>query len=257
MGATDGAQGIQRDIIAEGCRLAEAAAQANLPLRLLGGVAIHLRIGGAMPALFQRQAKDLDCVVLKGHNRSLKEFFIRAGYEPNTSFNALHGDRRLVFYDQSFGRQVDVFVQTFEMCHTLPLAERLLLEPLTLPLAELLMTKLQIVRLNQKDVNDMFALLLTYDTGTVDGETVNIARIAKLCGRNWGLYRTFQQNLAILEAATAELDLSADERALLVRRLTTLRTALEAEPKTLAWKVRSTLGERVRWYQDPEEIEHA
>lgn len=248
---------LQADILTEGRRVAELAERDGIPLRLLGGVAIHLRLGPALHPLFRREPKDLDVVVLKGFGRRLTALLTSAGYAANTSFNALHGDRRLVFYDDQHGRQMDVFVQTFEMCHVLPLAERLTLEPLTLPLAELLMTKLQIVKLNQKDMLDLYALILAYDVGVTDGPLINSARIADLCSRDWGLFRTFQLNLNRLESAAAALALSPDERQSITQRVIAIRQAIEAHPKTMAWKFRAGIGERVRWYEDPEEIEHA
>ena len=83
----------------------------------------------------------------------MAEFLTAQGYDPNKTFNAMHGDRRLLFYDEPNGRQIDVFVGTFEMCHQLPLEQRLEIEPMTLPLADLALTKLQIVKLNRKRGN--------------------------------------------------------------------------------------------------------
>src|SRR2546421_10288912 len=111
-------------------------------------MAIRLHVGERHRSL-AREIRDIDFVTPKGGSRRTRDFLAAQGYEPDAAFNATHGARRLLFYDGPHGRQVDVFVDVFEMCHVLPLSERLDVEPVTLPLAELLLTKLQIVKLNR------------------------------------------------------------------------------------------------------------
>jgi hypothetical protein len=247
--------GIRGDVVEETIRLLQAAERDGVPIRVLGGMAVLLRAGEIIHPSFRREIRDIDLATIKGGGRRVGDFLAGEGYEPNRTFNAMHGARRLLFYDDANGRQVDVFVGTFEMCHELPLVERLLLEPMTLPLAELVMTKLQIVKLNAKDRGDLYALLLTHDVSDHDGETVNAVRIADLCAHDWGLYRTFQLNLGRLLDGLAEADLSAGERELVAERLQRLTSAIENAPKSAKWKMRARIGDRVRWYEDPEEVE--
>ena len=247
--------GIRGDVVEETIRLLQAAEREGVSIRVLGGMAVLLRAGEIIHPSFRREIRDIDIATIKGGGRRVGDFLAGEGYEPNRTFNAMHGARRLLFYDDANGRQVDVFVGTFEMCHELPLVERLLLEPMTLPLAELVMTKLQIVKLNAKDRGDLYALLLTHDVSDHDGETVNAVRIADLCAHDWGLYRTFQLNLGRLLDGLAEADLSAGERELVAERLQRLTSAIENAPKSAKWKMRARIGDRVRWYEDPEEVE--
>lgn len=141
------------------------------------------------------------------------------------------------------------------MCHTLPIAERLDVVPLTLPAADLLLTKLQIVRLNEKDRNDAYALLLALEVGTTDDGAINAAWVARLCARDWGLYRTLQLNLEKLREGLSGAPLSDAERDLITQRLAAVETAMEDEPKGSKWKLRARVGDKVRWYEDPEEVE--
>jgi hypothetical protein len=236
-------------------RLLGAAEQKGIPIRVLGGMAIRLRVGELLHPAFTRPIQDIDLAAPKGKGRTVSEFLSAQGYLPNRTFNAMHGARRLLFYDEPNGRQVDVFVGTFEMCHELPLGERLLLEPLTLPLAELVLTKLQIVKLNRKDVSDLYSLLLTHDVADHDAEAINASRIAELCARDWGLYRTLQLNLALLQVELAATELADAERETIGTRVRVLEEAIERVPKTPKWKMRARVGERVRWYEDPDEVE--
>jgi hypothetical protein len=246
---------IHPDVVEETFRLLGAAKQKDVPVRVLGGMAIRLHVGDLLHPAFTRPIWDIDLAAPKGTGRQVSEFLSAQGYAPNRTFNAMHGARRLLFYDEPNGRQVDVFVGSFAMCHELPLGERLLLEPLTLPLAELVMTKLQIVKLNQKDMFDLYSLFLSHDVADHDAEAINARRIADLCARDWGLYHTFQLNLAQLQGGLAGTELSDEERETIRTGIRALEEAIERAPKTPKWKMRARVGDRVRWYEDPEEVD--
>ena len=245
------------DYLEEALRRIIAAGEAQgVTLRALGGLAIHLHCPSANHRALERCYPDIDLVTPRAHAPRLEGLMVGLGYTPNRVFNTLNGDRRQMFFDTQRGGQVDVFIGDFEMAHRIPLADRLHQEALTVPLAELLLTKAQIVALNPKDVRDMLALLLDHALGDGDVETINLGVITGLCGRDWGLYTTVLLNLERLERAVAggEVALEAAQVALLSERIRALRAAIEAAPKTLAWKVRARVGKRVRWYQEVEEV---
>jgi hypothetical protein len=244
---------ILADVIAEGRRLAERAAERRLTLRLLGGVAIRLRARGELLPLFVRDYGDLDWATAKGTSRAAQEFFESSGYSPQVRFNALNGKDRLMFYDTANERQVDVFVGTFRMSHEIPLDGRLELDAVTIPLAELVLTKLQVAELNEKDVRDALTLFLEYPVGEGDGTTINGARVATLCASDWGLWRTFTANLATCAERLEGYDLPAEDKARAAERVGELQEWVEREPKSRKWRLRARIGERKRWYELPEE----
>ncbi len=248
---------IEADVVAEGERLVARAAAEGVPVRLLGGVAIRLHHPAEPPPALARDYPDLDFVAARGASAAAARFFRDAGYSPQVAFNALHGQERLLFFDEQHGRQLDVFVGAFRMCHTIPVAERLELEPRTIPLAELLLTKLQVVQLNEKDVRDALMLLHGHPVGDTDGETVNAARIASLCAADWGLWRTLTANLALCREHLARYELSSSDKAEIAARLEALSGRIEREPKSRGWRLRARIGERKRWYELPEEVRGA
>jgi hypothetical protein len=244
--------GILADVVAEGRRLVERATVERVPVRLLGGVAIRLHASDALPPALERSYADLDFVAPRGGSGAAGAFFRGAGYDPHVAFNALNGQDRLLFFDGEHGRQLDVFVGSFRMCHAIPVAERLELERATIPLAELLLTKLQVVELNEKDVRDALAILHEHRVGDGDEETVDARRIASLAAADWGLWRTLTANLAEVRARVGEYELPAGDE---VRaRLDLLLGRIEREPKSRAWRLRARIGERKRWYDTPEEV---
>jgi hypothetical protein len=244
----------QPDILVEGVRLVSRATEERVLLRLFGGVAIRLRAGDRYPHNLARDYADIDLIASRDAATAAERLVTREGYEPDVEFNLIQGHRRMLFYEQASGRHLDIFVEPFSMCHVIPVDGRLDLDAHTLPLAELLLTKLQIVQLNEKDVGDALALLVAHQLGEHDGNTVNVARVAELCSSDWGLWRTFTGNL---EACRQHLDgfaLSADERARASAGIDGLLERIEQEPKSRRWRLRARVGERVRWYELPEEV---
>ncbi len=253
---SESADGIRADMVEEARRIAGEAERENVVLRLLGGVAIRLRAPdeGLNPA-FEREYADLDWIVPKGKSAEAQRFFESLGYVPQTRFNAIYGRERLLYFDREHDRQVDVLVGNFKMSHEIPFGDRLALEPVTVPLAELLLTKLQIVQLNEKDVRDALAILHDHPVGESDGEAVNAARVAKLCASDWGLWRTFTANLEALEGHLERYELPAASEERIKSRIRALLERIEREPKSFGWKMRAKIGERKRWYDLPEEVE--
>src|SRR3954451_14933552 len=132
-------RGIHEDIVVEAMRVTDAAFGTKARLRVLGGVAVRLHTPeGVHPAL-ARPYRDIDLVVPGKQGKATARLLTELGYMPNERFNAMNGASRLVFYDEEHGRQVDVFLGTFVMCHELPLADRLERDDPTVPLAELLL----------------------------------------------------------------------------------------------------------------------
>jgi hypothetical protein len=150
-----------------------------------------------------------------------------------------------------------VFIGDFEMCHKLPLADRLDVEPLIIPLAELFLSKAQVVQLNRKDVLDLLALLVDHEVGPQDEETINTQVIADLCANDWGLYTTISITIRKLDDVLGggDVELDASQVQTIRGRLATIQETMEAAPKSLAWKMRAKVGTRVRWYEEVEEVQ--
>jgi hypothetical protein len=243
---------IESDVVDEAKRVLTRADAEHVPLRLLGGVAIKLRAPGELPAAFARSYADLDFATRKKTGGQAAELLRAEGYEPHVAFNALHGGDRMLFFDNEHDRQVDVFVGAFSMCHKIPLDERLEVDPVSIPLGELLLTKLQIAEVNEKDVRDTLALLHDHPLGEEDGGTLNAGRVATLCADDWGLWRTITGNLVACRGFADTYDVP--DRARLDERIDALLDRIDAAPKSRAWRLRAKIGERKRWYELPEEV---
>jgi len=246
----------QPEIVVEMNRLMDAARTHQIGMRVIGGLAVREHSPNRQRA-FTREYPDIDFVVHKNSRRKLPIFFRDMGYIPDRQFNVLNGTRRQIFIDTRSGRRIDVFVGDFEMFHKLPMKDRLEVHPITVPLAELLLSKAQILELNRKDALDIISLLLNNHLGRDDDQKINLHRIARLCLRYWGLYKTLSINLSRIEEMLIKEDLGLTqvERQLIIRRVHRIQRTLRAINKNLFWKLRNQLGTRVRWYTEVEEVD--
>ena len=240
----------------EAQRLIALAQVQEIPLRLLGGVAVQLRCPHAAHRALTRSYADLDFATHKKQGRALGTLLISTGYTADRRFNALHGDRRLLFYDTARSRQVDIFLSTFEMCHKLQFEQRLTLHPITLSPADLLLTKLQVVQLNVKDTQDILALLLDFppvESPSDPGNELDMGVIARTCGQDWGWFTTVNDNLDRITALAPEL-LDSEDSAVTTQRIEAIQHILLETPKSAGWHVRAVAGRRIHWYELPEEV---
>lgn len=235
--------------LAEARRVVDAGRARGIAIRILGGVAVHMQSPNHQP-LLPRALKDIDVVTKKGTGKPVAALLEELGYVGEEMFNALRGSRRQLFHDTVNERELDVFVGEFTMCHSLPIAERLDRDTYTVPLAELLLTKLQIVELNERDERDIYTLCYHHDLGP---HGIESDIVANLCSTDWGLWRTCKGTIERCESDLGQYELAAGVAETIRGRLQRLADAIDNTPKSGKWKRRNRVGERIRWYQEPEE----
>lgn len=245
-----------QEILDEMYRLIEAGNQKKIQLRAIGGLAVRAHDKTHHP-LFMREFADLDFVISKKQRRDFEQFMPAAGYVPDKQFNILNGDVRQLYFHEKTELKADIFVGNFEMCHKIPLEDRLSADAISIPLAELFLSKVQIIELNRKDLLDITSILLNNETGSTDHETINLNVLAQLCSQDWGLYKTTSINLErVMEfASEQDLPLSQAERDLITTRAREILRTFEEMPKPIAWQLRDRVGTRVKWYVEVEEID--
>ena len=240
------------DPIQESERIAAAAHKKKIGVKLLGGAGVHAHSPSARRSPLKRKYGDLDYAISRKDRKAVIELFKELGYEANERFNLMNGDRRLYFYDADHSRQVDVFIDVFRMSHAIDLRGRLDHDHPAVRPSDLLLSKLQIYEVNRKDLVDTIALILDHAIETGDAEdAIEAMYIARLAAEDWGFYRTLQVNIDRLRAILEELEEIDHE--LVNARLDTLWKHIEDAPKPLRWRLRAQVGDRVRWYELPEE----
>jgi hypothetical protein len=251
---------ILEDFYQERTRILEAFAQEenkHVIVRLIGALAFrtHCPRYGHLQNKLGRKFTDIDFASYPRFVREIRRVLTGLGYEEDKQVTQLFGDRRMLFHDPAFGRHVDVFFNSLDFCHKVDFAGRLEAEQFTLPLAELLLEKMQIVQINEKDLIDSIMLLREHPIGETDDETVNSAVITRVLGNDWGFWRTVTGNLKLLGQMLDHYEgLTDEDRGIVRARIRELEARIEAVPKTLLWKARARIGERVKWYKDVEEL---
>lgn len=242
------------DVLDEARRLIQATNEQGIRVRLLGGGAFGLHIHDPLPDRLRRTYGDLDIAVGSKESYALALQLPTLGYEPDERFNALHGEKRFLFRDLANARKLDVFIGTFSMCHTMNLEGRLPAAGMTLQVTDLLLTKLQVVELNDKDTLDALVLLRDHDVTDVPAEDgIDLERLEAVCGSDWGWSTTVGDNLAKLEP-TARALFDSNTAEAVVGKCRDLAADIAACPKSRTWRLRAMIGRRMEWYMLPEEI---
>jgi len=251
---------LQEDFYAERDRILYALRQdenRHMVLRLLGALAFrtHCPQYGYIQDDLGRQFTDIDFASYPRYLKDISRLLAELGYKEDKTVTQLFSDSRMLFHDLSWGRHIDIFFNKLDFCHPVVFAGRLEVEELTLPLAELLLEKMQIVKINEKDLIDTIMLLREHPIGDADKETINAVVITRTLGNDWGYWRTVTANLRLVaEMVESYPRLSIDDRRAVRERIADLQKRIEAYPKTARWKVRAKVGERVKWYKDVEEL---
>jgi hypothetical protein len=244
------------DIRVEGERVATAAVTAGLQLKMMGGMGVYLSSPSVRRQPYARDYGDFDFAVAARDARSAAAFLEAAGYIPERMFNALHGAQRLNFAHPEGRWPIDVVVDEVRMSHRIDLRGRLDGPGPTIALADLLLTKLQIWEINPKDLGDIACLLADHELADRETrETIDRRRILALVAADWGLCHTIERNLRqAAEEARARGPIVAPFDP--IAQVDALLGAISAAPKSLSWQARARIGERVRWYETPEEVRH-
>lgn len=239
-------------------RIVQAADQDGLTVRLLGSLAFqaHCPRFGHLQAEMGRAYTDLDFAGYARQARAVSVMLSRLGYREDREVFVVTEGGRAIFENLQNRLHVDIFYDRLDFCHVIPWNGRLEADSPTLPLAELLLEKMQIVKLNEKDVIDTILLLLEHGLGDADRETVNLARVAGLCAADWGLWRTTTMNLdKVRRLAQGYPQLTGEQKERVAAQVDAVLARIEAEPKPVAWRLRARVGDRVKWYKDVEEVQ--
>lgn len=248
---------VAADPVTEARRIMTAADDAKVRLCVLGGIGVALVCPTIRRLTPTRTYHDIDLAAPAG-TPAIGRLLTDLGYEAARRFNTLNGSERLLFHDPQ-GRRIDVFIGTLRMCHQLSLDDAFASPSWTLPPADLVLSKLQIVEVTDRDMQDLLALFADFELTPSGSAGISVERIERMCGSDWGWWRTVHDTLRVLEARwlTERADAGTETVAILdagLERVAQLREVLAASPRSMAWRIRSIVGPRMRWYELPEDV---
>jgi hypothetical protein len=168
--------------LADALDIVRRADAKGIPLRLVGGRAVQALCPDLPPRV--RDGQDLDLATTSKARKALAGHLEQEGFEADRHFNALYGHKQLFF--RSADHTLDVLVDRLEMCHTLEFADRLDRLQATLDVTDLLLSKLQIVELNEKDLHDVVYLLAGFEVAPGENPgTIALDRWNDVLGDDW------------------------------------------------------------------------
>ncbi len=249
---------IIEDFEREALRIINEGEKEGIVLRLMGACAIkmHCREHKSLFEEMKRTLTDLDFMTYSKYSQYLTKFFKSLGYQPNEIFIQMHGHSRHIYLDSIHKRIIDVFFDRLSFSHTINFKNRLEINSPTITLADLLLEKMQIAHINQKDIKDSIILLVEHDIGESERELVNGNYIAEVLSNDWGFYYTVTTNLKIVRDYLEKIDLLNNEVKETVKtRIENLLKRIEDKPKSFRWRLRAKIGTSKKWYSDVEEVE--
>jgi hypothetical protein len=238
-------------------RILQASDKSGILLRVIGSLAfqMHCPQFGYLQAAMGRAYTDIDFGAYSRQNKQITGLMTSMGYVENREVFIASEGERAIFDKPGTGLHVDIFYEKLDFCHAIYWKDRLEVDAPTIPLAELLLEKMQIVQINEKDIIDTIMLLLEHPLGDTDRETINIKFAAQLCANDWGLWRTTTMNLEkVKQLAQHYTQLSPEQKSRIESQVDEALARINNEPKPLAWRLRDRVGDRVKWYKDVDEV---
>jgi hypothetical protein len=251
--------GFDDSLVNEAVKLAENAEDSKIILRMLGATAIRLHCprNQKLFETLDRKITDIDFAAYGKQKSAITKFISEHGYQqPQHLTIGAFVDREI--FEGTNGKHIDVFFDKLEFCHTISFSRRLENDRPTVPLSELLLEKMQIVQINEKDLKDTTVMLLEHDIGNGDNDIVNSEIVTKALATDWGFYYTVTVNLGKVKNYVEKFArLGQEEIGLVEARINKLLELVEREPKSMGWKMRAKVGTKKKWYRDVEEVNRA
>jgi hypothetical protein len=248
------------DYVTAAVRVVQAAKDEGIPLRVIGACAVRIHSVKSKHMLddMQRSISDLDFISRSKFEPKIPPLFMKLGYKPDSDaakyYAHMYGMLRDRFKDPNTSSTLDVFYDKLQMSHTLDFSKRLEVDYPTISLADLILEKMQILKINMKDVQDTLVLLSEHPVSESDDDSINAKHIARVLADDWGFYYTATTNLSKLKEYIPKFPVLADTSDNVTNKIETLLRALDARPKGLSWRMRAKIGTRQKWYNDVDEV---
>ncbi len=264
-------------LMAEAHAIIDAGTRQDVVLRLTGGLAVrHYAIDLEFA---EREYSDIDLIGLKRQVVAVGEVFRGLGYVENRHVAMATGNGQLQFFLPGVAPasapgagsraardglpvyaeippsdHIDVFLDAMRMDHQVDFRDRLAINTYAIDPADLFLSKLQIVHLNEKDVHDIVTLVKdVYVDFQPHPGVLDLHHVAEVCAADWGLYIDVMNNVDTVVEHVADYDLSPRDAARVRRTLELAQDMMTEQAKTLRWRLRARIGKRVRWYEEVEE----
>jgi hypothetical protein len=240
--------------LAEGKRIIDAARQADIVMRVMGPLALHyyfpeqIELYARLERLGERYFTDIDYAAYGKNSGKMPKFMETLGYECDLPTMMSSGKTRHIYYAGPVP-MIDVFFDKLDYCHEVLYKDRLELDPYSVTLADIMLQKLQIWEINDKDLKDIEYLLTTAEIGDDDTDKINQTYIARRFADDWGFWYTATTNFGRVKEHVDNVPaFTPEQRQHIKDRCDQFLARIEAEPKTKGWNKRAKKGTSKLWY---------
>jgi hypothetical protein len=240
----------------EARRLVDDAQRQGLYLRVMGPIALHFHFPQyvdlyyKLERLGERVFTDIDFASYGKFRGKMVDFFHNQGYEIEKQAMLVLGQQRHIYFGGAVP-MIDIFYDALDMNHKVDYTHRLELHPYCVTLTDLLLQKLQIVQINEKDLKDCLLLFTASPVDTTDTGAINASYVAKIMANDWGFCYTSTMNLEkVKKIAEMVPALTPEQRVTICSRVDQVLSVIENEPKSLKWKMRARTGAKKQWYNE-------
>jgi hypothetical protein len=240
----------------EGRRLVDEAQKQGMVIRVMGPIALHyyfpdyIDLYRRLERLGERVFTDIDYAAYGKHRGKLVDFFGKQGYDFDKDTMMYFGQDRHIYFGEKIP-MIDVFYDKLDMNHCVDYRGRLEIHPYCVSLTDLLLQKMQIVQINDKDLKDAMLLLVASPLSENEREGISLKYLAHRMSDDWGFYFTTTTNLEHVKTAMLKVAALTDEmRSTITQKADAILAAIENEPKSLGWKFRARTGTKKIWYKE-------
>jgi len=263
------------EMMSEARRIIDAGNENDVILRLTGGLAVrHYAIDLEFA---ERDYSDIDLVGLRRQAGDMHEVFAGLGYRENLHVAMATGNSQRQYFRPQRSLEshvhmtkrarpiplvsavppsdhVDVFLDAMRMDHEIDFRDRLQINTYAIDPADLFLSKLQMVNLNEKDAHDVITLCKdVYVDFHPHPGVLDLEHIAETCAGDWGLYIDVMSNIDTVMEHVGDYDLSPRQASRVERTLELAQDMMTEHSKSLRWRLRSRIGKRLKWYSDIDE----
>jgi hypothetical protein len=244
-------------VLSEARRILEFLKPSDTSLRLMGACAVRL----STPSFHQlyesldRPLSDLDFAAFSKEGRKIEPILNGLGYTQDRRIVAFHEAQRNFYFNEEKHMKLDIFFDRLAMCHTIEFKDRLHLTFPTITPSDILLEKMQIVQIAEKDLKDTVVLFLAHQLSDRDENEINLKYLSRLLCNDWGFWYTVMCNLDKVKTYCMALTQLADaDKDTISKKIEVLKQRLDSEPKSFRWKMRARVGPSVKWYNEVEDL---
>lgn len=219
--------------------------------RLFGGLSIEVIAPWKDIFGIDRPVKDIDIIVPRSSMITAMDVLSIDGWKMNGRNQRINSGILVCAIDNTSGTRLDMYADPVILNQTLYFGQRLRILEKTLTPVDLLISKLQIVNITDRDLDDICALAGGCQVAAVDSpSTLNAERLKIICSNSWALQYTSIGNLDAAERrAGTHRDIQEERLARILQNVSLLRNICTDCPKSWTWRLRAKIGPLLPWYE--------